>query len=101
MVVADNDFNFNDDANIHFMSLDGKRMATPISKLSSRFLGLDYHFRYDHYNYCIIYTIIIIFDISCSPCSNNHLYLAHKNTVLSSLLDGTRDSPLITSQLPC
>ena len=33
--------------NLNFLSLDGKRLATPISGIFSRFSTVDYHYRYD------------------------------------------------------
>ena len=33
--------------NLNFLSLDGKRLATPITGRSSSFSNVDYHYRYD------------------------------------------------------
>ena len=152
--------------NLNFLSLDGKRWATPITGRSSRFSNVDYHYRYDQctikpiifwgaqlsgpvsstklkptnistlylsvrysgypiktskikflglfedftkiaspknyrlYNYIMVHhTITCIYlqshTFKCtSLCSNNRLYWIRYGAVWSSMLDGTRDSPL-------
>ena len=97
LIVADYDYT-NSEANLHFLSLDGKRMATPISRVVYFFFSMDYHYRCDHTNsQYYLYSHKYLY--CTSLCSNNRLYWVNNYySVWSSMLDGTRDSPLYTFQ---
>ena len=55
---------------LNFLSLDGKRLATPITGIFSTFSNVDYHYRYDQ---CTIKPIIFRGAQLSGPLSNTKL----------------------------
>ena len=54
-----------DEYNLHFLSLDGERMTTPVS--SFRLQWMDYHYKYDTISYSVVHEYVCIptFALDC------------------------------------
>ena len=73
---------FNYIGNLNFLSLDGKRWATPITGRYSRFSSVDYHYRYDQ---CTIKPIIFWGAQLSGPVSSTKLKPTNISTLYLSV----------------